>query len=266
MSEQDFTTPDRSTIKGLSSVAVTGIHTEEKKEDVLNNNRNTVDTSRPSAKLVTPPDSFSTAAAKEVRFDGKKSNGKNTSKIEAKTLCAVGSDEGDSSSTSSPNASQRGLVSRRGGRCGSPGRNILAPPSTGAKPSKEAADAAAAVLEFKTFRSPGRNGNSQHKQNENENSHGNDNTLPRGYDAKSSTTKVTSLQDHEQQTVNHHRRQQQSKQKPSKVASNNASVSSKKNSNVTFSPVPMPKIHGDKVSFLKWFFCLYCHPNFHFNR
>jgi hypothetical protein len=245
ISEQDFKTPDRSTAKALSSAVVTGSHPEEKKEDALTNNCITMNNNR-SSTLVTPPDSFSTGSAKEVRFDNNNCNNKNGTGIEAKTLCAVGSDEGDSSSTSSP--TQRGLVSRRGGRCGSPGRSLLPPPSTGAKPSKEAADAAAAVLEFKTFRSPER------KQNENENSHSHDDSLvsvdrKKVDDANTLTIKGTSLQQREQHVAQLHRRQPQPKQKPSKkVTSKNASISSKKSSNVTFSPVPTPRINCDKVS------------------
>jgi len=276
ISEQDFTTPDRSTAKALSSVAVTGSHPEEKKEDILTNNCNTMNNNRSSATLVTPPDSFSTAAArkesaalaaaatssrmtnslvvednKQVRFNNNNCKNKNATGIEAKTLCAVGSDEGDSSSASSPTAAQRGLVSRRGGRCGSPGRrNLLPPPSAGAKPSKEAADAAAAVLEFKTFRSPERNANTKHKQNEN-NNRNEDAFLSidrnKDDDAHNLTTKGTALLEHEQHVAHHHRRQQQSKQNPSKkVTSNTACISSKKSSNVTFSPVPMTRINGDK--------------------
>lgn len=242
ISEQDFTTPDRSTAKALTA---TGSHQEEKKEDILNSSC-AKNSSRPSAnaKVVTPPDSFSTAAsAKDVRFDGGKKNINGTAKnaakgIEAKTLCSVGSDDqGDnSSSTSSPSAAQRGLVSRRGGlgsgRCGSPGRsrNLVPPPSTGAKPSKEAADAAAAVLEFKTFRSPGND----------ENSSGMD-------DDK----KVENLKGLPPNVAPMQGRSLQLQPKPKstkKVTSSSAGISSKKSGNVTFSPVPMPKVNGDKVS------------------
>jgi len=231
ISEQDFKTPDRSKAKALSSAVVTGSHPEEKKDDALTSNCNAMNNNR-SSTLVTPPESFSTGSAQEVRFDNNNGNNTNGTGIEAKTLCVVGSDEGDSSSTSSP--TQRGLVSRRGGRCGSPGRNLLPPPSTGAKPSKEAADAAAAVLEFKTFRSPER------KQNENENSN-DDSDRNKVDDAHTSTIKGAS------HVAQLHRRQPQPKQKPSKKAtSKNASISSKKSSNVTFSPVPMSKMNGDK--------------------
>eukprot|EP00531_Pseudo-nitzschia_arenysensis_P001046 CAMPEP_0116135648 /NCGR_PEP_ID=MMETSP0329-20121206/11301_1 /TAXON_ID=697910 /ORGANISM="Pseudo-nitzschia arenysensis, Strain B593" /LENGTH=913 /DNA_ID=CAMNT_0003630459 /DNA_START=373 /DNA_END=3114 /DNA_ORIENTATION=- len=231
ISEQDFKTPDRTTAKVLSSAAGTGSHTEEKKEDALTSNCSSMNGNRPSAKLVTPPDSFSTAAANEVRFDGKNGNDKG---IEAKTLCSVGSDGGDStSSTSSPTASQRGLVSRRGGRCGSPSRrNLLPPPSTGAKPSKEAADAAAAVLEFKTFRSPER------KQNENENID-NDKSLV-------AVKKKIAIKSEEQNIPPHQRRPQQPKSKPAKKATSNSASIPPKKSNVSFSPVPTPKMNGDK--------------------
>ena len=234
ISEQDFKTPDRTTAKVLSSAAGTGSHPEEKKDDALTSNCSSINGNRQSAKLVTPPDSFSTAAANEVRFDGKNGNNKKATGIEAKTLHSVGSDGGDSNSstTSSPTASQRGLVSRRGGRCGSPSRrNLLPPPSTGAKPSKEAADAAAAVLEFKTFRSPER------KQNENENAD-NDKSLV-------AVKKENEIKE-EQNIPPHQRRAQQLTAKPTKKATS-ASVPSKK-SNVSFSPVPNPKMYGDKVS------------------
>eukprot|EP00533_Pseudo-nitzschia_delicatissima_P000636 CAMPEP_0116079156 /NCGR_PEP_ID=MMETSP0327-20121206/993_1 /TAXON_ID=44447 /ORGANISM="Pseudo-nitzschia delicatissima, Strain B596" /LENGTH=908 /DNA_ID=CAMNT_0003569765 /DNA_START=273 /DNA_END=3000 /DNA_ORIENTATION=- len=232
ISEQDFKTPDRTTAKVLSSAAGTGSHPEEKKDDALTSNCSSINGNRPSAKLVTPPDSFSTAAANEVRFDGKNGNNKKATGIEAKTLHSVGSDGGDSTSstTSSPTASQRGLVSRRGGRCGSPSRrNLLPPPSTGAKPSKEAADAAAAVLEFKTFRSPER------KQNENENVD-NDKSLV-------AAKKENEIKE-EQNIPPHQRRAQQPKAKPAKKATS-ASLPPKK-SNVSFSPVPNPKMNGDK--------------------
>lgn len=259
ISEQDFMTPDRSSAKALSSVSVTGMHPEEKKEDTLLNNSIALNNNRPSATLVTPPDAFSAAAArkesaaltaaasslipnkniaveddKEARFDSSNCNNNNTTGTEIK------SEEADSSSTSSPNTAQRGLVSRRGGRCGSPGRrNLLLPPSTGAKPSKEAADAAAAVLEFKTFRSPELDTDAEQMQNENENNNINDVTIL-SIDRKKDN-------EFEQHVAIHHRRQQQPKQKALKVTSNFVSVSSKKNSNVSFSPVPMPRINGDKL-------------------
>ena len=236
ISEQDFKTPDRSTAKTLSSAAGTGSHPEEKKEDALTSNCNAMNNTRPSATLVTPPDSFSTAAANDVRFDGKNGNNNNNTGIEAKTLCSVGSDGGYSSSTSSPTASQRGLVSRRGGRCGSPGRrNFVPSPSTEAKPSKEAADAAAAVLEFKTLRSPER------KQNENENSNSISNN-----DASLAVVKKEN-ESNEKRLLLQKRRPQQPKSSK-KATSTNTSVPSKKSSNVTFSPVPTPKANSDKVS------------------
>jgi hypothetical protein len=75
---------------------------------------------------------------KRVRFD----------QVSAAVAAATGTD----SSTSSESPSKRGLVSRRGGRLASPGRAL-----TSASPvNKEAAAAAAAVLEFKTYRSPER--------------------------------------------------------------------------------------------------------------
>ena len=251
ISEQDFKTPDRSTTKSLSSV-VTGSHTEEKKEDALNNCGDGIANNRNSAKLVTPPDSFSTGSSKEVRFDKKNSSNKNTTGIEAKTLCTVGSDEGDSSSTSSPTASNRGLVSRRGGRCGSPGRTLLPPPATGAKPTKAAADAAAAVLEFKTFRSPERDANIKQEDSENESSNDNDDSRN---DGSRTTIKNESLLENERENETSNYRRQQ---KPStKVTSNGASVS-KKSNNVSFSPVPPARTNGDKVRhFLFSFVCYY---------
>lgn len=67
---------------------------------------------------------------KQVRFDGDAEETKKDSLND---------------SPSSSSSSQRGLVSRRGGRCGSPGRMSSKVPST-----KET------VLEFKTYRSPSR--------------------------------------------------------------------------------------------------------------
>ena len=266
ISEQDFTTPDRSTAKSLSSAAVTGSLTEEKKEDITSNNRSTISNNRTSAKLVTPPDLFSTAAGrkeansnlavednKQVRFDSKNCNNADTAGIEGKALCSVGSDEGDSS-TASPTSAQRGLVSRRGGRCGSPGRNLLPPQSTAAKPSKEAADAAATVLEFKTFRSPERN--AKRKQNENENTNCNNNThqlVDRSkVDGRNGATPV----EHEHH-LGHSQRRQQSNPKLLKKTSNNTGTSSKKNGGVTFSPVPMSKMNSDKVSHRGCLFVFY---------
>jgi hypothetical protein len=99
-------------------------------------------------------------------------------------------------------------------------------------------------LEFKTFRSPER------KQNENENSNSSDDSDRKSVDdAHTSTIKGTS------HVAQLHRRQPQLKQKPSKKAtSKNASISSKKSSNVTFSPVPMSRMNGDKVSIRDSFF------------
>ena len=219
INEQDFKTPDRSTAKSLSA----GSDPEEKKEDVLTSSGSAMNTTRPSANMVTPPDSFTTAAANETRFDGKKGGNKSAPAIEAKTLCSVGSDGGDST-TSSPTASQRGLVSRRGGRCGSPSRrNLVPPPATGPKASKEAADAAAAVLEFKTFRSPER------KKNEDES---NDTSLAAVTKENKPKTKLTK-----------------------KAAPTGVPGATKKSSGVTFSPVPTPKGNSDRVSLSKLYFC-----------
>eukprot|EP00536_Pseudo-nitzschia_multiseries_P015413 jgi/Psemu1/42459/gm1.42459_g len=281
MSEQDFKTPDRSTTKALASAAVTGGHPEEKKEDVLNSaNGNTINT-RSSATLVTPLDAFSTAAArkeaaaaaasvesldnKQVRFDAnnnKISTSTQSVAVEGTALCTVGSDEADSS----PTGNQRGLVSRRGGRCGSPGRrNLLPPSSTGAK---DAVDAAAAVLEFKTFRSPKRNSNRDNEDdNQGENSSGN--TVPSLCSSISTERKESDNRDTNVFATNptaiikgstshqHGRRQQsqQSKSKPTAVSlpkkTTMASFSSngtshKKTNSVTFSPVPMAKMNGDR--------------------
>jgi hypothetical protein len=71
----------------------------------------------PAVKTVTPP--TPTAGSKQVRFDNK-----------------------DEPSSSSNIATKRGLVSRRGGRYGSPSRNSIS---------------TTAVLEYKTYRSPKRN-------------------------------------------------------------------------------------------------------------
>ena len=318
ISENDFTTPDRSTAKALSSATVTGSHPVKKKEDILTNGScNTMKNNEPSATLVTPPDSFSTAAArkenaalaaaansarmntsvigdddKQVRFDNRNLDDRNDAGIEAKALCTVGSDEGDSSRTSSPSASQRGLVSRRGGRCGSPGRrNLPSPPSTGAQLSKEAADAAAAVLEFKTFRSPEDSATLKHERNENESDNGSNGILEslsstnsvdpkQGVAGITSTTKGIPLVKHQQHVAQHYRLQEHATQNTGSItherstsgngtnnllvkradvasksssgllpkkSSSSACPSSKKNSNVTFSPVPMARMNGDKV-------------------
>eukprot|EP00537_Pseudo-nitzschia_pungens_P015636 CAMPEP_0172412822 /NCGR_PEP_ID=MMETSP1061-20121228/78103_1 /TAXON_ID=37318 /ORGANISM="Pseudo-nitzschia pungens, Strain cf. pungens" /LENGTH=953 /DNA_ID=CAMNT_0013149069 /DNA_START=123 /DNA_END=2984 /DNA_ORIENTATION=- len=281
MSEQDFKTPDRSTTKALSSVTVTGGHPEEKKEDIINRaNGNTINT-RSSATLVTPLDAFSTAAArkeaaaasietvenKQVRFDGNKNkSNKNTASTQADgrdatTLRTVGSDEGDSSSTSSSSGNQRGLVSRRGGRCGSPGRrNLLPTPSAG---GKEPVDSTAAVLEFKTFRSPGQNNNCENEnENRRENSSGDtvpsvstDRKKPGNSEISVFATNATSTM--KGPPSQQHGRRQQSQQSRSRLtyipvrkitmASLNATGSShKKTNSVSFSPVPTPKINGDR--------------------
>mmetsp|Transcript_19780 Transcript_19780/g.46269 ORF Transcript_19780/g.46269 Transcript_19780/m.46269 type:complete len:969 (-) Transcript_19780:19-2925(-) len=267
ISEQDFKTPDRSTAKSLSSSALTGSHTEEKKEDTMTNNLSTIDNNRTSSKLVTPPDSFSTAGgrketnhdiamedSKQVRFDSENCNGTGTPGMEGKAQCSMGSDEGDSS-TSAQTAAQRGFVSRRGGRCGSPGRNLLPTTSAPAKPSKEAADAAAAVLEFKTFRSPERN--AKRKQNGNENANCNNSMHPLVDRSKidgvntstrngtTTTTTTTTTLEHEHHLA-HPQRRQQSNPKRSKKTANNIGTSTKKNSGVSFSPVPMSRINCDK--------------------
>ena len=300
ISEQDFTTPDRSKAKALALAAVTGSHPEEKKQvDILNRVNGNTRNTQSSAALVTPLDAFSTAVArkeaaaavlaaskldinnKQVRFDGK--NNKNTKEdaIETTTLCTAELDEGDSSSSStfSPSsASKRGLVSRRGGRCGSPGRiHLQPPPSAGAK---EAVDAvAAAVMEFKTFRSPGRNYNNSNCENNNENREGSSSgdTVPSLCSSNSTDRKESNNRDNKNSssivttTTNttatikgslsqqHARRQHnpQSKAKPTSVSllkkttmasfSTAASIH-KKSSSASFSPVPTSSITGHKVS------------------
>ena len=304
ITEQDFTTPDRSSTKVLSSsssalaVGTGGSHAEVKKEDI--NSR-----SRVSAKLVTPPDSFSTAAAsrkesaalaaaaaaaeaatkgstvntnclaednKQVRFDKKVGN-ETTAPLSQQQpgVCTVASDGGEShqssSSTSSTSpsssSSKRGLVSRRGGRCASPGRNLL-PPPVGAKPSKEAAEAAAAVLEFKTHLSPKRN-RQQNNENDREGSNHVD-SIPSFFSTNGSNSigrrkepKPTSVSHDATSTSNTRTnppaptRDDASKPPtcfvPTKKTLTTSAYPSSKKSNVTFSPVPTPRIAGgDRVS------------------
>ncbi|VEU37667.1 unnamed protein product [Pseudo-nitzschia multistriata] len=202
MSEQDFQTPDRSTTKALSSVPVTG-HPEEKKDDTISDGNINTRNVQSSATMVTPLDAFSTAAArkeasaaaaahldnKQVRFDstnGSKNNSSAKAKaIEATTHSTAGSDEGDSSSssTSSPSSGKRGLVSRRGGRCASPGRRSLLPSSSnGVKESP--------ALEFQTFLTPARTSSSnrnKEKKSEEESSSGE--TIPSHFSANSTDRK-----------------------------------------------------------------------------
>mmetsp|Transcript_46408 Transcript_46408/g.53655 ORF Transcript_46408/g.53655 Transcript_46408/m.53655 type:complete len:1055 (+) Transcript_46408:240-3404(+) len=309
ITEQDFTTPDRSSSSMAAAAAAAaghGLHhhhhTEEKKDNLLLMNCNTTNdiNSRPtgiSARLVTPPDSFSTAAAnrkesaasaaaraskntstymstikqddnRQVRFN----NQKGTSGLEKagikeeslQQLSSGGSDEGESISSSSfpasSSTSQRGFVSRRGGRyvSTSPGRSLL-PPPVGAMPSKEAAEAAAAVLEFKTFRSPGRKKDENRRIEDNynstfnENSHSGD-TVPSLCDDdnnKNNNKKFTSGRLSSPLAPRYTSKYSSTllkKSTSSTVATKTTSAyaSSKKSSNVTFSPVPLPRISGDK--------------------
>jgi hypothetical protein len=115
-SKAAFATPDR---EGLEPAA--------SKTSVVQS-----ETTPKAPNSVTPPESAAreqgtTTGGKQVRFDAEKTNG-GTKPSEGTELLLVGSPDG------------KGLVSRRGGRYGSPGRS---------RPKD-------AVLEYKTYRSPQR--------------------------------------------------------------------------------------------------------------
>ena len=142
---KDFTTPDRSSpseaheekkeLSG-SEAHAESIMTEAAKPKTVtpaeSTNREELSKRESAAEsplqlgIATDVDSPTTDQDKHVRFNRDQEN-----------------QEGKDSPASS--SSQRGLVSRRGGRCGSPGRIASKPPG-GQEP----------VLEFKTFRSPPR--------------------------------------------------------------------------------------------------------------
>ncbi len=158
-SAQDFTTPDRSSIHPLTH---NHRHFEEKKDELsetgtkgvaLKDSSTTLSPPLVVAATVTPSDTL--AARKENAAAVEAAAQLNDSCEDNKQ---VRFDENNECETSSPSSSvggdspsKRGLVSRRGGRCASPGRTLMS-----SSASKETHEAATAVLEFKTFRSPDR--------------------------------------------------------------------------------------------------------------
>lgn len=301
ITEQDFTTPDRSSSSSMAAVAAAaasghGHHhlTGSMTDDLVLMNGKTITNERRSrsagltAAVVTPPDSFSAAVAnrkenagriskkmhtsvpamqqeddnKQVRFDKNNNSNNNDNnnhnhEVEGATIsqqqqiCSVGSDEGESTSSSSSSSSpastssQRGLISRRGGRCAntSPsGRLLLPPPSVGATfmPSKEAVEAAA-LLEFKSFRSSER----KYKDETGRNINKRDDLCTINERRKGGET-VPSLCKYDNDKKKTARNTYQSSGLPTSAEAASTHPSSKKNNNVTFSPVQVPKISGDK--------------------
>jgi hypothetical protein len=122
---------------------------------------------------------------------------------------------GEEENESNSEGSKRGLVSRRGGRCGSPARNSVATTNESGESTNEQT-----ILEFKTYRSPPRK-----KKEDN-----------------AETPEVKAEQD-----------DSEDKKAATKAAPLHASQDSKpetpKKNSVTFSPVPPKKENADKVSF-----------------
>ncbi|KAG7364861.1 AP2 domain containing protein [Nitzschia inconspicua] len=238
VSAQDFTTPDRSSLLHRHN------HFEEKKDETVGSRGTTsiqggaslttkeqhlpptvtpAVTVTPSEKATTTAEENLPATAaddddnKQVRFD---KDGRDTG---LNTTSPASSVSGDS-------PSKRGLVSRRGR--GSPGRTLV---TSGSSPStNEAHAAAAAVLEFKTFRSPERK---QYVKDENED------TVPSlcstgSVDRKEQQTKESGKESPKDENSSTSSKGQSTK--PPGKASDPSSASTTKKSSVTFSPVPPP--------------------------
>ncbi|KAL3912867.1 MAG: hypothetical protein SGILL_006722 [Bacillariaceae sp.] len=164
-SAQDFQTPDRPILPATrrSLRGSTTTHFEEKKDDAESSKRS-------KAATVTPSDAFTArkanaaavhaadAATSEAEDDKQKVRfGKDGEREESAADDDDKDNESAGSSESPATKKKRGLVSRRGGRCGSPGRSLGTPTSSSSPLQETEAHAAAtAVLEFKTFRSPER--------------------------------------------------------------------------------------------------------------
>ena len=273
----DFRTPDRSKLS---------THFEEKKDGDSNKNNNNTGTdaatgsikgppSVPTAATVTPSESFMTATRKdsaassnadpsntnngENENDSSSNNNKSATEdnkhVRFDKEDDAGSEASPSSSVGGDSPSKRGLVSRRGGRCASPGRSLAT-----SGQSKDAHAAATAVLEFKTFRSPDRK-----PRDEND-------TVPSlcstsSVEPKEEDRKPSAVADKETNNENDESKkvlQRGLQMKPTSItyeqSSNNKEASKKpsstatadgqaKKTSVTFSPVPAPRdAAADRVS------------------
>lgn len=202
---KEFATPDRS-------------HSIEEKRDGPISLQTGTRSTKPAA-TVTPPESGTREEmkAKEDRHSPMPMVAA-TSEVDSPEERKVHFDkEGvDDAATDSPSStgSQRGLVSRRGGRCGSPGR------TSATTPLKET------VLEFKTYRSPPRQRRGQQSSSDTSNEKGGDETLSKGDNASTSLVSTAT--------------------NPTGAARGNTEGSKKgkgndKRNGVSFSPVPPPK-------------------------
>lgn len=130
----------------------------------------------------------------------------------------------ETSTEDSPSGSKRGLVSRRGGRCGSPSR-VSSSAAAAAASKQSGATNEQPVLEFKTYRSPPR------KKRE---------------DAETSSIKDDALKDVGKDGL------EKQATKPAPLHSSQDSSSSKaetpKKNSVTFSPVPPKKEFADRAN------------------
>ena len=241
--QDNFQTPDRSSLpsrnhRHLRSGATATAHFEEKKEgDAAESTK-----LRPKAATVTPSDVL-TRKEKEAAEEEKVRNGEESAAA-------------DKESSDTKKKNKRGLVSRRGGRCGSPGRGATSPPTDAAHA------AAAAVLEFKTFRSPERK---QRDENDTEPSL----CSTASGDAKATAAAAKKEQDNAAKKANNDENNTSSK-KPTSIQydaadkadsasplKDDAAAATKKSSGktegapkkgtVTFSPVPPPSA-ADRVS------------------
>lgn len=170
--------------------------------------------------------------------------------------------EGKDSPASS--SSQRGLVSRRGGRCGSPGRIASKPPG-GQEP----------VLEFKTFRSPPR------KRDENDTVPSLCSTSEKAAAAAPATKEIKKIKEEETSSskneseadrkplsiscdsskiettspLQHNGREQSHDTKASRLKAENGRQDAPqlRKNNVTFSPVPPKREDAEKVRFGRFY-------------
>jgi hypothetical protein len=143
---KDFVTPDRAPHQSSAD------HSIEEKKDVSSGESvtDTLKADKPKATTVTPPESASREEAKKGVDDSPLQM--IASQVESPEDKHVRFDKGMERKTNSPvdspsstTSSQRGLVSRRGGRCASPGRIGITRKSSSPKDN---------VLKFKTYRSP----------------------------------------------------------------------------------------------------------------
>jgi hypothetical protein len=168
-SAQDFQTPDRSNLSSHHRHPLHN-HFEEMKDESDPSKGGATTTSMLKVATVTPSDAFNpqtrkvnaaavhaaeaAAAAATPREEDEEDQPKVRFGKEGKRDADAATGKESAASVDSLEKKKRGLVSRRGGRSGSPGRSLGT--STSSPTPSEAHAAAAAVLEFKTFRSPDR--------------------------------------------------------------------------------------------------------------